>query len=412
MYEKHFHFKERPFTIVPNPRCLYMSAKHKLAFAHLQYGLMEGTGFVVLTGGIGTGKTTLLRFLLGKIERAMAVAVVFNTNVRGGAAAAHHPRVEAGEPGPDKAANLAMLNDFLIERFRQGRQAIVIIDEAQNLSREALEEVRLLSNLQGSRRPLLQLVLAGQPELRRKLADPALTQLAQRITSTFHLAPLDADETCQYVRFRLAQAGGSPDLFEDAAVEAVHSSGARARVIKPSATTPGHAFATRCRPSPTRWWPVVEMGAMFLPEDSGRGLGTWPVVHELACSGHWRTGRTWWRCSRARGIQISVRYRRFKDSLAARQPGSRPQAYSGSHRRPAPSPAPPIARQPEQPPSVFHAPGQALLGNRSGLVEGGGLIRPDANRFPAAERKAVRGLGFGLSTRRQAEGECADGLIC
>lgn len=233
MYEKHFHFKERPFTIVPNPRCLYMSAKHKLAFAHLQYGLMEGTGIVVLTGGIGTGKTTLLRFLLGKIERAMDVAVVFNTNVTGEELLRLIIReFEAGEPGPDKAANLAMLNDFLIERFRQGRQAIVIIDEAQNLSREALEEVRLLSNLQGSRRPLLQLVLAGQPELRRKLADPALTQLAQRITSTFHLAPLDADETRQYVRFRLAQAGGSPDLFDEAAIDAVHrASGGVPRVI-------------------------------------------------------------------------------------------------------------------------------------------------------------------------------------
>lgn len=272
MYEKHFHFKERPFTIVPNPGCLYMSAKHKLAFAHLQYGLMEGTGIVVLTGGIGTGKTTLLRFLLGKIQRAMDVAVVFNTNVTGEELLRLIIReFEAGEPGPDKAANLAMLNEFLIERFRQGRQAIVIIDEAQNLSREALEEVRLLSNLQGSRRPLLQLVLAGQPELRRKLADPALTQLAQRITSTFHLAPLDAEETRQYVRFRLTQAGGSPDLFDDAAIEAVHrASGGVPRVINILCNSAlVHAFADAL--------PVVtveivagvveEMGAMFQPAE-------------------------------------------------------------------------------------------------------------------------------------------------
>ena len=272
MYEKHFSLTDRPFTIVPNPGCLYMSAKHKLAFAHLQYGLMEGTGIVVLTGGIGTGKTTLLRFLLGRIERAMDVAVVFNTNVTGSELLRLIIReFEAGEPGPDKAANLAMLNDFLIERFRQGRQAIVIIDEAQNLSSQALEEVRLLSNLQGSKRPLLQLVLAGQPELRRKLADPALTQLAQRITSTFHLAPLDADETRQYVRFRLTKAGGNPELFSDEAVDAVHlASGGVPRVINILCNSAlVHAFADEL-PAVTAEivaGVVTEMGSMFQPPD-------------------------------------------------------------------------------------------------------------------------------------------------
>lgn len=233
MYEKFYSFTDRPFTIVPNPGCLYMSSRHKLAFAHLQYGLLEGTGFVVLTGGIGTGKTTLLRFLLGKIAQVMDVAVIFNTNVSGAELLRLIIReFEAGEPGGDKAANLALLNDFLIERFRQGRQTIVIIDEAQNLSREALEEVRLLSNLQGSTRPLLQVVLCGQPELRRKLADPALTQLAQRITSTFHLEPLNQEDTGHYIRFRLAKAGGSPGLFDDEAIQAVHRiSGGVPRVI-------------------------------------------------------------------------------------------------------------------------------------------------------------------------------------
>lgn len=233
MYEKFYHLKDRPFTIVPNPGCLYMSTKHKLAFAHLQYGLMEGTGFVVLTGGIGTGKTTLIRFLLGKIHKAMDVAVVFNTNVSGSELLRLIIRdFEAGEPGPDKAANLAMLNDFLLDRFNQGRPAIVIIDEAQNLSREALEEVRLLSNLQGSKRPLLQVVLVGQPELRNKLADPGLVQLAQRITSTFHLGPLTLDEAHNYIRFRLTQAGGSTELFDDEAIAAIHeAAGGVPRVI-------------------------------------------------------------------------------------------------------------------------------------------------------------------------------------
>jgi general secretion pathway protein A len=224
MYENFYNLRERPFTIVPNPGYLYMSEKHKLAFAHLKYGLGEGTGFVVLTGGIGTGKTTLIRYLLGRIEKAVDVALVFNTNVTGDELLRLIIReFEAGEPGSDKAANLAMLNEYLIERFSQGRHAIVIVDEAQNLSRDALEEVRLLSNLQGNSRPLLQVVLVGQPELRRKLADPTLTQLAQRITSTFHLSSLELDEAKAYICFRLAQAGGNPLLFTPEAMESIHT---------------------------------------------------------------------------------------------------------------------------------------------------------------------------------------------
>ncbi|MBU4524195.1 MAG: AAA family ATPase [Desulfomicrobium sp.] len=224
MYENFYGLRERPFTIVPNPGYLYMSEKHKLAFAHLKYGLGEGTGFVVLTGGIGTGKTTLIRYLLGRIEKAVDVALVFNTNVTGDELLRLIIReFEAGEPGSDKAANLAMLNEYLIERFSQGRHAIIIVDEAQNLSRDALEEVRLLSNLQGNSRPLLQVVLVGQPELRRKLADPTLTQLAQRITSTFHLSSLELDEAKAYICFRLAQAGGNPLLFTPEAMEAIHT---------------------------------------------------------------------------------------------------------------------------------------------------------------------------------------------
>lgn len=233
MYENFYGLRERPFTIVPNPAYLYMSEKHKQAFAHLKYGLIEGTGFVVLTGGIGTGKTTLVRYLLGRIKKAVDVALIFNTNV----SSADLLRLvirefEAGEPGEDKAANLAMLNDTLIARFSQGRHAILIVDEAQNLSREALEEVRLLSNLQSNSRPLLQVVLVGQPELRRKLADPTLAQLAQRITSTFHLPSLELEETRAYICFRLAQAGGNPLLFTTEAMAAVHqASGGVPRLI-------------------------------------------------------------------------------------------------------------------------------------------------------------------------------------
>lgn len=223
MYEKFYGLRERPFTIMPNPHYLYMSQKHKLALAHLRYGLSEGTGVVVLTGGIGTGKTTLLRHVLGKIKNVADVALVFNTNVSGDELLRLIiQEFEAGSPGQDKTANLALLNDFLIDRFTHGRRSIVIVDEAQNLSRDALEEVRLLSNLQGTSRPLLQIVLAGQPELRRKLADPTLTQLTQRITSTYHLSALAQEEVKAYICFRLAQAGGNPLLFSDEAMEGIH----------------------------------------------------------------------------------------------------------------------------------------------------------------------------------------------
>ena len=273
MYKNYYSFQDSPFTIVPNPGRLFMSSKHKLAFAHLQYGLMEGTGIVVLTGGIGTGKTTLLRFLLGKIDRVMDVAVIFNTNVSGAELLRLIIReFEAGEPGEDKAANLAMLNDYLIERFRLGMQAVVIIDEAQNLSHEALEEVRLLSNLQGSTQPLLQVILAGQPELRRKLADPVLTQLAQRITSTFHLAPLDLDEARQYIRFRLTRAGGDPDLFDDEAVQAIHlAAGGVPRVMNilcNSCLVHGFADELSVITADVVAGVISEMGSMFQPSDS------------------------------------------------------------------------------------------------------------------------------------------------
>lgn len=222
MYESFYGLKDRPFSIIPNPDVLYMSDKHRSAFAHVQYGLMEGTGVVVLTGDIGTGKTTMIRYLLSRIHQAMEVAVIFNTNVTGSELLRLIIQdFEIGEPQDDKAANISMLHDFLLQKFSLGRKSVVIIDEAQNLSAEALEEIRLLSNLQGRSDSLLQVVLVGQPELRHKLADPRLTQLAQRVTTTFHLEGLTDDEVREYVRFRLVQAGGRADLFDESALQAI-----------------------------------------------------------------------------------------------------------------------------------------------------------------------------------------------
>jgi type II secretory pathway predicted ATPase ExeA len=206
-----------------------MSAKHRLALTYLEYGLMDGIGFVLLTGEIGTGKTTLIRKLLNKVEKEVEIAVVFNTNVTSEQLLELIlQEFEVETRSRRKAAHLDTLNQFLIRKYGEGRRVVLIVDEAQNLSWSGLEEVRMLSNLQTDQEPLLQIVLVGQPTLRSKLQHPSLAQLSQRIAVSYHLSSLSFTEVKEYIAHRLQKAGvQKTHIFDPEAMKSIfhHSKG-------------------------------------------------------------------------------------------------------------------------------------------------------------------------------------------
>jgi general secretion pathway protein A len=225
MYNEYFGLDEAPFSIAPDPRYLYMSDQHREALAHLLYGIRSAGGFVLLTGEVGTGKTTICRYLLEQLPDQTDVAFIFN------------PRLSAQEllatvcdefgiayPQGETGSKILVdrLNAFLLEDHARGRRAVLIIDEAQNLSIDVLEQLRLLTNLETNRHKLLQIILLGQPELQTLLATPQLRQLSQRIIARYHLKPLTQVDVAAYVSHRLSVAGLEHDLFSRRAIRMLY----------------------------------------------------------------------------------------------------------------------------------------------------------------------------------------------
>jgi general secretion pathway protein A len=227
MYKTFYNLQRNPFEITPDPSFLFPTTRHNEALASLYYGVTAHRGFVVLTGEVGTGKTLILRSLLGLLQRRdVAFALIFNPTLSP-LEFMRYIALDFGLPVAGKAKDelIHVLNGFLLQRHRKGLTTILVVDEAHHLSREVLEEIRLLTNLETSQQKLLQIILAGQPELDQKLDSHELRQLKQRIALRCHLDPLNAHETREYMRRRLQIAGanGAIQLFSGPAIDAIFS---------------------------------------------------------------------------------------------------------------------------------------------------------------------------------------------
>jgi len=235
MYLDHFNLTERPFSITPDPRFLYMSARHREALAHLLYGLGEGGGFVQLTGEVGTGKTTICRCLLEQVPENVDIALVLNPKVTSTeliATVCDELGIEYPEGDISIKALTDVLNRYLLDAHARGRRTVLILDEAQNLSADVLEQVRLLTNLETSTQKLLQIVLIGQPELRSLLAREDMRQLSQRVTARYHLDPISREEADAYIRHRLQICGITQPVFSKRSVDKIQQlSGGIPRLI-------------------------------------------------------------------------------------------------------------------------------------------------------------------------------------
>lgn len=223
MYESYYGLKEKPFKLLPDPDYLYMSEGHENAYTHLEYAIAEQKGFVVITGEIGSGKTTLINYLLSRIPQDIQVGLVYNTYVSPNQFIKMVCKeFELETEGMDKAEMMDLFHSFLLRQFTQNKRVVLIVDEAQNLLPKTMEEIRMLSNLESEKHHLIQMVLSGQPELKQKLQRKDLEQFTQRVTVHCHLSGLNEEEVGQYVRYRLRVAGGENlNLFDNEALEVI-----------------------------------------------------------------------------------------------------------------------------------------------------------------------------------------------
>ncbi|HTD73327.1 MAG TPA: AAA family ATPase [Steroidobacteraceae bacterium] len=344
MYTSFFGLTEKPFAITPDPRYLYLSERHAEALAHLLYGINESGGFIQLTGEVGTGKTTVVRTLLSRVPHHADVAVILNPRVT--------PvefllticeELGVGIADADRDSIKAMvdaLNRRLLNAHAEGRRIIVLVDEAQNLSIDVLEQVRLLTNLETPTQKLLQIILIGQPELRELLDRTDLRQLAQRITGRYHLMPLSREETKGYVRHRLRVAGANEEIFTPSALLELHRlSLGIPRVINVAcdrALLGAYTQETKkITASLVRRAAGEVYGRRFLPTWLGWAAG---LVGAAALAGTLFLGWQYWRhqspvLSASRAIK----------SAAATQAAPRAAAATVAAALPAPAPAPKLA---------------------------------------------------------------------
>ncbi len=222
MYEQHFGLTEKPFTLSPDPSFLYFASNHQLAMTMLQYGIENKAGFTLISGDVGCGKTTLIRYLLKELSDNYSIGLISNTHESFGDLM--DLVLHSFELNYKNKTNIEKYNtfeSFLVSQYRLGKNTLLIVDEAQNLSPKMLEELRIISNINADKDQVIQVVLSGQPEIRDTLKLPELRQFAQRVSSDFHLDPLTLDQITGYIKYRLDIAGASHNLFTDKAIRMV-----------------------------------------------------------------------------------------------------------------------------------------------------------------------------------------------
>ena len=222
MYNDHFGLTQKPFNLSPDPSFLYFTRGHRSALAMLEYGIQNESGFTLISGEVGCGKTTLIRYLLGTLDKHYAVGLISNTHESfGDLIDLVLLAFDLEYKGKSNVEKYHTFEEFLLEQYSNGNNTILIVDEAQNLSPKMLEELRVISNINADKDHVFQIVLSGQPEIRDTLRMPELRQFAQRISSDFHLKPLNLAQLTEYIKYRLKIAGAKRMLFSDKAIRMI-----------------------------------------------------------------------------------------------------------------------------------------------------------------------------------------------